>query len=218
MNVCTKCLNKKCDIRGKGIESCSEYGFDGDFPMKNDYTKIKQENIIIREKSKIEVIQERIKSIKQERENLISRIKEGIIERIGVRTYKSEYNTWKYKYNKDFLDFLGKELPISIGSNKKLKKQYNKRFKKLTIYKFKDFFYRKEFPNIKWKQLEFHIRRILRYQDEFIAQKERKELERLTKCLTKLDGSNPCKTICEECGYENEVEANFCSQCGEIIK
>ena len=48
MNVCNKCDKYNCIIRGNEIESCSEYGFDGDYPIIFDYTK-KKENIIIKD-------------------------------------------------------------------------------------------------------------------------------------------------------------------------
>jgi len=47
--------------------------------------------------------------------------------------------------------------------------------------------------------------------------KAKKELKKLTACKHRLDGSNPCIIICENCGEESPLEAIYCSMCGEKL-
>ncbi len=101
-----------------------------------------------------------------------------------------------------------------------LSKHYYNELKNLYVENNRFWYYKNiELCNLdaeKWKKfkeiLMFSKLILLQYKESL----KNKELHRLTNCLRTLEG-NPCEITCEKCGYENQIGANFCSQCRGMI-
>jgi len=169
----------------------------------HDNVQIKQTQV------EISKIKKRIDEVKEQRGKIIKNLRKDIVFDVLCDAIdhwlKHKHTTNKFKEY--------------IKEKKILKRKEFKTFLQLDFYsddiKFKHVDgnpvnYTKE----NWDLVIKFVNIIIQKQNEFLRIEEKKELCKLTRCLDNIDGSNPCKHICEQCGIENPIEALFCSNCG----
>lgn len=165
-------------------------------------------------------IKERIKEVLEKRENFLKEVKSFLLKRNDC-VMKGEFN--EYTVNNPFLTYILKK------EGKLKKKKISKDFKDIALllrhYDYTTFKIvakgeksKKVFRYIapKWVIVRKSLELVMKYGEGFCISKYQKQLEDLTKCqVDKYNkGINPCTCICEKCGVENQISANYCSQCG----
>jgi len=189
----------------------------------------------------LEEINEKIEEVRNERRELIERVEE-LINKVGIKYLYEDYRRDRKIITDNFFEYIKSQFenPYKIEIITKKRKKKKKKVlrnclwalcNKLVVHRSYGkyhFDYLLEwqcheplFDTLKdldlnykeWQSIRKALLLLEKYIPQYLILKRKELLTKLTKCEVK-DGKNPCVKVCERCGYENEINAKYCSECG----
>ncbi len=168
---------------------------------------------------KSEKLEKRIEEIKEKRKKYLEELTSFLRKYPNCTTHSGKH------YTTDFIKYIFSSENIPKKEFKKELLFYLKYYHCLhnKIYKYREWGNNiNEYPIAysieKWNQFKRTIELVKKHALDFNNKHLQKELKRLTNCYRDISGKNPCTQICEKCGVENQLKANFCSNCGGRFK
>jgi ribosomal protein S27AE len=202
-----------------GKRNCLYTENHGDIKI-DKYERPPKPEPMLPKKDTSEKIKERIKEIIEKRKEFLREVKDFILKRKEELCRKKDIhcsyvNAYVVKFNDKFMDYLLEK--ENAFKSKKERKRIKSFLKDYYIKKFQEKWM--DTPVFKygasgWLMVRKALELVLKYGESYCITIYQSRLEGLTKCQVDNYNINPCNCICEKCGSENLISANFCSQCG----